>query len=332
VTTFCELVTSAHKAKTARAHGFVINAVGEAKAPASDLKPSGGRQPGAGAALTISVILAACGGDGRVAAPPMTTPVASPSVANPAVGVTTQLDGTAPELGVAIIAELVGDDAAARTAFQTVLGAPDVPAPIAARSALHLAQLEARAGKRRPALDLVARAAALAPGDPAITDGVARVQADVVAASSAGDLRGPKAGSALPNVDPKTADAFAQAERALVRVHAIHPHERLEVWAKEDATEDLAARYRVIADAGGVAHVAAEYRIGSLYHDLALGLLFERQGELRGPAIAYLKSAAAAYKLSLAGPPLADAELWRLAAETDLRTAQDVLAAASAGD
>jgi hypothetical protein len=117
-----------------------------------------------------------------------------------------------------------------------------------------------------------------------------------------------------------------------VRVHAIHPHERLEVWAKEDATEDLVARYRAIADIGGLAHVAAEYRIGSLYHDLALGLLFERQGELRGPAIAYLKSAAAAYKASVAGPSFADAELWRLAAETDLRTAQDVLAAASAGD
>jgi hypothetical protein len=331
VTTFCDLVTSAHKAKTARTHGFVINAVGEAMAPASDLKPSGWRQPGAGAALTILLVVAACGGDGHRAAPIMTTPAASPSVANPAVGVTTQLDGTAPELGVAIIAELVGDDAAARTAFQTVLGAPDVPAPIAARSALHLAQLEARAGKRRPALDLVARAAALAPGDLAITDGVARVQADVVAAAGAGDIR-PNAGTALPGVDPKTADAFAQAERALVRVHAIHPHERLEAWAKEDATEDLVARYRAIADTAGLAHVAAEYRIGSLYHDLALGLLFERQGELRGPAIAYLKSAAAAYKASLAGPPLADAELWRLAAETDLRTAQDVLAAASAGD
>jgi hypothetical protein len=332
VTTFCDVVTSAHKPKTVRAHGFVINVVGEAMAPASDLQSFGWRQPGAGAALTILILFAACGGDGHRAAPPLATPVASPSVANPAVGVTTQLDGTAPELGVAIIAELVGDDAAARTAFQTVLDAPDVPAPIAARSALHLAQLEARAGKRRPALDLVARAAALAPGDPAITDGVARVQADVVAASSAGDLRGPKAGTALPTVDPKTADAFAQAERALVRVHAIHPHERLEVWAKEDATEDLVARYRAIADAGGLALVAAEYRIGSLYHDLALGLLFERQGELRGPAIAYLKSAAAAYKASLAAPPLADAELWRLAAETDLRTAQDVLAAASLGE
>ncbi len=336
VTTFCDLVTSAHKAKTALTHGFVINAVGEAKAPASDLEPFGSRQPGAGAALTIfaALAIAACGGDDHRAAPMMTAPVASPSVANPAVGVTTQLDGTAPELGVAIIAELVGDDAAARTAFQTVLGAADVPAPIAARSALHLAQLEAPAlASAGPRLDLVARAAALAPGDPATSPTASRACRPMLSRRVARAISRPNAGTALPGVDPKTADAFAQAERALVRVHAIHPHERLEAWAKEDATEDLVARYRAIADTGGgLAHVAAEYRIGSLYHDLALGLLFERQGELRGPAIAYLKSAAAAYKASLAGPPLADAELWRLAAETDLRTAQDVLAAASAGE
>ncbi len=245
------------------------------------------------------------------------------------MGITTELDGEAPEFGNAIVAELSGDDAAARAAFGKVLAAADVPAPIAARSALHLAQLEARAGQRRRALDLVARAAALAPGDPAITDGVARVQADVVAASGGGDFR-VKVGTILPGVDPKLADAFALAERALVRVHAIRPHERLEVWAKEDATEDLVAKYRAIAEAGGLAQVAADYRIGSLYHDLALGLLFERQGELRAPAIAYLKSAATAYKASLAGPPLPDAELWRLAAKTDLRTALDVLGAAGA--
>jgi hypothetical protein len=329
VTTFCDLVTSRDNAKTARPQRFGTNDVGEAMAPASDLKPSGGRQSGAGAALTILALLVACTSSDHRAAPPAAAPIAAPGVADPAVGITTELDGEAPEFGNAIVAELSGDDAAARAAFGKVLTGADVPAPIAARSALHLAQLEARAGQRRRALDLVARAAALAPGDPAITDGVARVQADVVAASGGGDFR-VRVGTSLPGVDPKLADAFAVAERALVRVHAIRPHERLEVWAKEDATEDLVAKYRAIAEAGGLAQVAADYRIGSLYHDLALGLLFERQGELRAPAIAYLKSAAAAYKASLAGPPLADAELWRLAAKTDLRTALDVLGAAGA--
>ena len=157
------------------------------------------------------------------------------------------------------------------------------------------------------------------------------MQADVVAASSTGDLRGPKPGTLLPAIDAKVAVAFAGAERALVRVHAIRPHERLEVWAKEDATEDVVGTYRAIAEHGGLAQIAAEYRIGSLYQDLALGLLFERLGELRAPAIAYLEKAAAAYKASLTTPPSPDAELWRLAAETDLRTVLDVLAAAGAG-
>ena len=119
---------------------------------------------------------------------------------------------------------------------------------------------------------------------------------------------------ALPGVEPAVADAFAAAERSLARVHAIRPRERLEVWAKEDATEDLVARYRAIAEHGGLAQIAADYRIGTLYHDLALGLLFERVAELRARALAYLKSAAAAYQESLAGPKLAEAVLWRLAA------------------
>jgi len=328
VTTFCDLVTSPDEAETASPRRFVTNDVGEAMAPASDLKPSGGRQSGAGAALTMLALVIGCStSDPKVLPHARPTP-ATPGVANPAVGITTELDGEAPELGDAIIAELTGDDAAASAAFGKVLASRDVPAPIAARSALHLAQLEARAGKRRSALDLIARAATLAPADPAITDGVARVQADVVAASGAGDLRGPPAGTVLAGVDAKVADSFAAAERALLRVHAIRPHERLEIWAKEDATEDLVARYRSISDAGGLAQVAADYRIGSLYHDLALNLLFERQGELRAQAIAYLHSAAAAYKASLGGPQSPDAEQWRLAATTALRTALEVLAAA----
>ena len=288
----------------------------------------------------LVVLLGACHDDGHKARSSGTTPgVTQPSVADPATGVTTELDGIAPEFGDAVIAELAGDAAGARIAFQKVLDAPDAPAPIAARAALHLAQLDGRAGKSRHALNLSARAAALAPNDAAITEGVAQVQADVVAASGGGDLRGPKAGTALPGVDPKLADAFARAERTLVRVHAIRPHQRLEIWAKEDATEELVAMYRAIRDkaaertgTGALAQIAADYRIGSLYHDLALGLLFGGAAELRGRALAYLKLAATAYRASLAGPTLPDAELWRLAAETDLRNARDVLAAAGASD
>jgi hypothetical protein len=317
--------------------------MGEVMAPVSRSNSSGGADRGTGAkpsfrrvALLLFAI-AACHDDGHAAHTAGTAPgVTQPSVADPATGVTTELDGIAPEFGDAVIAELAGDEASARTAFQKVLDAPDAPAPIAARAALHLAQLDGRAGKSRHALDLSARAAALAPNDAAITEGVAQVQADVVAASGGGDLRGPKAGTALPGVEPKLADGFARAERSLVRVHAIRPHQRLEIWAKEDATEELVAMYRAIrdkaAERSGLAQIAADYRIGSLYHDLALGLLFGGAAELRGRALAYLKLAATAYRASLAGPTLPDAELWRLAAETDLRNARDVLAAAGAAD
>jgi hypothetical protein len=335
VTTFCDLVTPRCEARISCRRRLDTKVMGEAMAPASESTPSGGNyNSGVGAKLSLLVLLAlaACNDDGRRAEPLALPTAAQPSVADPASGITTELDGIAPEFGDAVIAELTGDDASARAAFEKVLAAPDAPAPIAARAALHLAQLDARAGKSRHALDLSARAAALAPNDAAITEGVAQVQADVVAASGGGDLRGPKAGTPLAGVDAKTADAFAAAERALVRVHAIRPRQRLEVWAKEDATEEVVAKYRAVKDkGGGVAQIAADFRIGSLYHDLALGLLFGGVSELRVRALAYLKSAAASYRASLAAAPLPEAELWRLAAETDLRNAEDVLSAAGVG-
>lgn len=330
VTTFCDVVTKRCEARISRGRRFVTKVMGEAMAPASEsIKPSGGNNSGVGAKLSLLLALViACNNDSDRAKPLAAPATAQPGVADPATGITTELDGIAPEFGDAVIAELAGDEVGARKAFEHVLEAPDAPAPIAARAALHLAQLEARAGKSRHALDLSARAAALAPNDAAITEGVAQVQADVVAASGGGDLRGPKAGTVLAGVDPKVADAFAASERALVRVHAMRPRQRLEVWAKEDATEEVVAMYRALRDKGGVAQVAADFRIGSLYHDLALGLLFGGVAELRVRALVYLKSAAAQYRASLAGPQVPETELWRLAAETDLRNAQDVLTAA----
>ncbi|HET9626029.1 MAG TPA: hypothetical protein VFP84_31930, partial [Kofleriaceae bacterium] len=181
-----------------------------------------------------------------------------------------------------------------------------------------------------------------APSDVAIAEGVAELQADVVAAAGAGDLRGPRIGTQLPGVPPAVADAFAAAERALGRVHTLRAHPVLEalstsIRAKENATEDVVQKYRAVAEHGGLAQIAASYRAGSLYHDLALGLLFELPPELdpavaaglrrtlRGRAVAYLKKAVTEYRASLAVTKLADDELWRLAAESDLRGALDVL-------
>src|SRR5690606_29349790 len=133
----------------------------------------------------------------------------------------TELDGAAPSFGEALLAELTGDVAAARAGYERVLASLDAPGLLAGRAALHLAQLESRAGRHRNALDLVARASALAPSDLTIGEGVAQLRADAVAASGEGNLRGPRLGTPLPGVEPRIAEAFAAAERALARVHAL---------------------------------------------------------------------------------------------------------------
>ena len=272
---------------------------------------------------------------------------------------TTELDGVAPTFGDAVLAELTGDEVAAKTGFERVLASSDAPTVLAARAALHLAQIEARAGRDRRALDLVVRAAALAPSDVVIAEGVAQLRADAVAASGAGNIRGPKVPSLLPGVPADVANAFAAAERGLAQVHKLRQRpsplagyrwwqylssdapifEKLSssIRAKEDATESAVAKYRAVAAHGGLAFVASHYRAGSLYHDLALGLLFELPSELdpavaaglrrtlRARALAYIKRAVAEYRTCLAAPPPPDGELWLLNAETDLHSAQDVL-------
>nr|MDQ3369244.1 hypothetical protein [Myxococcota bacterium] len=132
------------------------------------------------------------------------------------------------------------------------------------------------------------------------------------------------------------------AERARGGVHKLRPRPLIEalstsIRVKEDATENVVAKYRAVGEHGGLAQIAAHYRAGSLYHDLAIGLLFELPPELdptvaagirrtlRGRAVSYLKKATLEYRACLSAPTTPEAELWRLAAETDLRRAQDVL-------
>ena len=359
VTRFCEVVTARYIVAKPSRRRLAINEVGEAMAPASESPPSGGNRSGAGAApifgalaawlvwvLPVLVpVLVACGDDAHPRPRPAMTAAPDRVAADPARGITTELDSASPAFGDAVLAELTGDIAAARTGFERVLAAGATPAPLAARAALHLAQIESRTGKSRHALDLVARASALAPSDVAIAEGVAELQADVVAAAGAGDLRGPRLGTPLPGTPPAVAQAFAAAERALEQVHKLRPRAIIEALStsirfKEDATEDVVQKYKAVAEHGGLAQIAASYRAGSLYHDLALGLLFELPPELdpsvaaglrrtlRGRAIAYLKKAVIEYQASLAAPKHPDDELWRLAAETDLRGARDVLGAA----
>lgn len=341
VTTFCESVTRECEAKIRRARGLDTNDVGEAMASASRTLPA---ILGAGATLVL-LALAGCGGTESTttsAAPPAAPPVPH---ADPAEGLTTDLDGVAPDLQVGFMDELAGDTAGARAAYEKILAAPDAPAAVAARAALHLAQLEAHAGKAGKALDLGARAKALAPGDLAIEEGIAQLRADVVAARSTGDVRGPPIGTALPGVDAKITAAFNAAEKSLANLHRYQPRPfDVILGAEEDATQEVVSRYRVLAEKGGLVQVAADYRIGSAYQDLALFLLFEplpsqleasvaqglRQTQ-RAKSVEYLKYAAAAYKSALAAPSSPEAEDWRLAADTGQRDVIEILREAGAG-
>lgn len=315
-------------------------------ASAPEFLSSGGSRSGAGVTpVLLALLLCACGNEARTSSRAAPPPAPRVAVADPAEGVTTDLDGVAPELEEGWMDELAGDETAARAAYEKILAAADAPAPVAARAALHLAQLEAHAGKVRRALDLGARAKALAPGDVAIEEGIVQLRADVVAASGTGDVRGPPIGTALPGVDVKTAAAFAAAERSLAVLHRFQPRPfDVLLGAEEDAAEEVVSRYRAIADKGGLAQVAADYRIGSTYQDLGLFLLFEplpaqlepsvaagMRQTMRVKSLAYLKRAATAYKSSVGGQPSADAELWRLAAEEGLRGVGDVLREAGEG-
>ena len=74
-------------------------------------------------------------------------------------------------------------------------------------------------------------------------------------------------------------DAWQAAERALDRAHKARLRIVIEALTKSinekiDRTATVVAMYRGIAERGGLALVAATYRAGSLYHDLALELVF----------------------------------------------------------
>jgi hypothetical protein len=296
------------------------------------------------AALVLALF--ACGDASPRARVAQTAPARDRTAADPALGNATDLDGAAPAFGDAVLAELTGDDASARTAYGRVLAAPEVPAPVAARAAIHLAQMESRAGRTRHALDLVARATALAPTDAVITAGAAGLQAEIVAAAGAGDLRGPRLGTPLPGVPADVADAFANAERELAQVHRARLRIAIEALTKSinikvNQFTTVVGKYQAIAKRGALPLIAATYRAGSLYHDLALELVFadlppelERRSAdglattLRSLAITYLKKAVAEYRACIEAPQVPEGELWRLAAETDMRRAIDVLRAA----
>lgn len=310
-----------------------ISESGEAIAPASRAAPSG-HALDAGAALialfALLPALAGCDESARRRVVPEAAPAVNRAAADPSLGVS-----AAPYFHDAVVAQLIGDEQGARTGYETILASSIVAPELAARAALHLAQLEAQAGQHGHARELAVRAVALAPNDPMIAEVSVHIGSDA-------DIRGPRLGTPLPGVPAAVAKQFAEAERALGAAYKLRPRPVIEalsssIRAKEQGTEVVVAKYHAVAMNGGLALIAAHYRAGTLYHDLALGLLFELPSELdanvasglrrtlRARALTYLHKAVDEYRLALTAPSASGAEPWLVAAQRDLRGVQDIL-------
>lgn len=243
---------------------------------------------------------------------------------------------------------LRGDFNGARGAYRRVLDDPAAEPDVAARAALRLAEYEASYGRRHIALDLVARAAALGRDQRDLLQWAERVQRRIAAVRVEDiEVRGPPAGTPLEGVSPQAADLFARAETLLAAYHARRLRPRLEdlragVRSKRAALDAAVRAYRqVVALGEPAAVVAAEFRIASLYYDLALSLTFDLPPELdssaatqwrqqlRAKALADRNNARKAYLSALeagrdgrAGPAGA---VWLEAAELGLRSVEDLL-------
>jgi hypothetical protein len=243
---------------------------------------------------------------------------------------------------------LRGDFAAARDAYHRVVDDRNANPEIAARAALRLAEYEADLGRRHIALDLVARAAALGRDQRDLLHWAERLQKRLAAVRKQDiEVRGPRVGTALEGVSAEAVAEFARAETLLAAYHARRLRPRLEdlragVRSKRGALEAAARAYRqVVALGEPAAVIAAEFRIASLYYDLALSLTFDLPPELepsaaaewrqtlRARALADRDRARAAYLRALEagrdGRGGVAGQVWYEAAELGLRSVEDLL-------
>ena len=248
------------------------------------------------------------------------------------------------------LAEILrGDQQRARAAYGKVIAEAGSDAPeLAARAALRLGELEALAGRRREALELMARASVLGRDNLDIIEVADRLHARLGSLRAAGqEVRGPPLGTPLDAVSVQASERFAHAETLMAEYLRIRLKPRLEqlrtgVRKKEHATDTAVRAYKQVTALGeSNAVIAAEFRIASLYHDLALSLMFDLPPELepraaarlerslRSSALGYLSKARAAYERSLeadqASARTAASERWTAAAALGQRSVEDML-------
>src|SRR5262249_26475966 len=133
------------------------------------------------------------------------------------------------------------------------------------------------------------------------------------------EISGPPPRTAIEGASDEAKERFERAEEMLVSYHQTRVRPRLEelrasVREKQRAVDSAVRAYRnLIALGDPVANVAAEYRIGSLYRDHAVSLLFDLPSELepaekvrlrrslRARALAELRRAQQHYERCLEG-------------------------------
>lgn len=290
------------------------------------------------------VIAVGCGDDGERAR----SRVGQPTTASIDAAAVAPRSGQARYYEGYLAETMRGDLAAARRAYREVLAKSNSDAVVAARAALRLAALESLAGRRRDALELVARARVLGRDDATIVTRADELQTRLASSRSRGsEVRGPPAGAKLAGVSAEISAQFGKAEALLAAYHRVRLSPRVAAlqggtYAKERRMESAARAYRqVIAFGHTAATSASEFRIGSLYHDLAIALTFDLPSEvephaaaklrrsLRARALGYLRKARAAYQRSLSAArragDAAEIARWRGATERGLAAVVDLL-------
>lgn len=244
------------------------------------------------------------------------------------------------------LAEILdGDAPRANEAYRQVMDRADSrEATLAARAALHLAQLEAWQGNRREAVELVARAAALGGQDPDVVERADNLQDELGSVQVTGtDVRGPPLGTELTGVSEEVKAKFARAEKLSRSYYRTHTRPRIEdpqagARARQRTAELAERAYGAVIDLGEpAAAVAAEFRIGSLYHDLGVSLVSEQPPELERRALGrlrrqqkvraarYYRTARAAYRRSLAFGQDDSSDRWRREAQKGLESVEVLL-------
>jgi tetratricopeptide (TPR) repeat protein len=241
---------------------------------------------------------------------------------------------------------LRGDVETAEAAYREVVDTDDGrQVVLAARASLHLAQLEALRGNRREAVELLARAQALGGQDRDVVERADQLQDDIaeVQVAGRGSVRGPPLGAELAGASPEAREKFARAERLAAGYYRAVDRPRIEdplpVTERLAALEAAERAYGAVLDFGEpAASCAAEFRIGSLYHDLALAVGSEQPREpldhaamgrlrrqQRARSTRFLETARAAYRRSLASEETAAGQRWRRETQAALHSAEVLL-------